>query len=65
MAPETVEGGGGDDRTLEGRDGFFTLHSDQSFLSTPELHDSRIGIHPVGKKHTHIGEKTIRTKSHQ
>lgn len=29
---------------------FFTLHSDQSFLNTPERHDSRIGTHPVKKE---------------
>lgn len=34
----------------EGRRWLFTLHSDQSFLSTPELRDSKIGIRPVEKK---------------
>lgn len=52
MAHETVGEGGG--RILgEGGGWLFTLHSDQSFLNTPELRDSRIGTHPVGKKHSH------------
>lgn len=47
MAQETVEGG---NRILGGKRWLFTLHSDQSFLNTPELRGSRIGTHPVGKK---------------
>lgn len=39
---------------------FFTLHSDQSFLNTPERHDSRIGTHPVKKE-----ERCIRRESQQ
>lgn len=39
-----------------GKRWLFTLHSDQSFLSTPELHGSRIGIHPVEKR------KIVRTE---
>lgn len=43
MAQETVEGG---NRILGGKRWLFTLHSDQSFLNTPELRGSRIGTHP-------------------
>lgn len=49
-------GGDGTQEGVGGDDGFFsfftlfTLHSDQSFLNTPELRDSRIGTHPVRKE---------------
>ena len=36
-----------------GKRWLFTLHSDQSFLSTPELRDSRIGTHPAQDRDTH------------
>lgn len=65
MAQETVEGG---DRILGGwgERWLFTLHSDQSFLSTPELHDSRIGTHPVGERTDIHTQKYVRKKkSHQ
>lgn len=51
MAQETVWGEGATGFLGGGERWLFTLHSDQSFLNTPELHDSRIGTHPVGKKH--------------
>lgn len=57
MAQETVEGGGGD-RILGRERWLFTLHSDQSFLNTPELRDSRIGTHPTGRKHRKMSQKT-------
>lgn len=57
MAQETVEGGGGD-RILGRERWLFTLHSDQSFLNTPELRDSRIGTHPAGWKHRKMSQKT-------
>lgn len=44
MAQETVEGGRQDSG---GKRWLFTLHSDQSFLNTPELRGSRIGTRPV------------------
>lgn len=50
-------GGDGIQEGVGGDDGFFfcfvtlfTLHSDQSFLNTPEPRDSRIGTHPVRKE---------------
>lgn len=62
MAQETVEGAlGGVTGGVWGWGGggkggqkwlFFTLHSDQSFLNTPELRGSRIGTHPAGRETT-------------
>lgn len=65
MAQEAVEVGvGGQQDSEEGEGGrwLFTLHSDQSFLSTPELRDSRIDTHPVeGKKTDRRITNCIRT----
>lgn len=47
MAQETVEWGEGGATGFWGKKWLFTLHSDQSFLSTPALRDSRIGTHPA------------------
>lgn len=47
MAQETVELGEGGATGFWGKRWLFTLHSDQSFLSTPVLRDSRIGTHPA------------------
>lgn len=62
MAQETVEGRffwgpgvGATEGVWIGEEGqkwlFFTLHSDQSFLDTPELRGSRIGTRPAGGRH--------------
>lgn len=61
MAQEAVEVGDGGATGFRGGGGgrwLFTLHSDQSFLSTPELRDSRIDTHPVeGKKNRQTHNK--------
>lgn len=35
----------------------FTLHSDQSFLNTPELRGSRIDTRPAGRERKHESEQ--------
>lgn len=52
MAQETFELGEVGATEFWGKRWLFTLHSDQSFLSTPVLRDSRIGTHPADKKNT-------------
>lgn len=42
---------------------FFTLHSDQSFLNTPELRGSRIGTHPAGRETQNRSQNSSRLKA--